>query len=171
MTPNSFMQFQADSFRAANDMLTKSAGTFQQVAALNANFGKSVTEQYAQQMQALIAAKDADAVTKVVTDSAKPNAELMTYLTELGALATEAGTEWAAAAQEHVASSNEKFDEAMDAFAKNAPAGSEGAIAVMRQCVAASRAAYQQANDAGKNMNAMFTSMSQGATESAAETK
>lgn len=171
MTPNNFMQFQADAFRATNEMLTKSADSMQQLAAINAKFGKAAFEHSAEQMQNLIAAKDANAVTKVVTENAKPSPDLVTYISEVATLATKANADFMTAAEQHAAETNEKIDEALDSFAKVAPAGSEGVVTVLRQYVSTSRAAYRQATDASKQFAGMFASASKDATKDATAAK
>ena len=171
MTPNNFMQFQADAFRASNDLMAKSAASLQQLATLNADFGKAAFERGTEQMQNLIAAKDADAVSKVVTESTKPSADLITYFSDLSELAAKTNADFVDAAEQHVTEANEKIDEAIDGFAKVAPAGSEGVVTMLRQTVSTSRAAYQQASEAGKQFSSMVSSATKDATKKSAAAK
>lgn len=165
MTPNNFMQFQADAFRAVNDMVNKSAEGFQQLATLNTNFAKTAFERGSEQMQELMAAKNAEAVSKFVTEGATQSPDVAAYFNDVAKIATQANANMAEAAEQYMAQANEKIDEAIDTFAKSAPAGSEGAVTLMRQSVAQSRAAYQQATNAGKQFASMAVPAAKATTE------
>jgi|GEM_PF-3747336 len=171
MTPNNFMQFQADAFRAANDMMVKTSESVQQLAALNAEFGKTAFERSAEQMQSLIGANDASAFSKVVSENAKPSAEFATYMKDVAELANTTTAELTAMAEKQIGEVNEKIDESIEVFAKSAPVGSEGAVTAMRQYVATSRAAYDQATSAGKQFTSMVAPIAKAATEKATGTK
>ena len=167
MTPNNFMQFQANALRAANEMMAKTSESAQALATLNANFGKNAFERSSEQMQSLVGANDASALSKVLSEGAKPNADFVTYMKDVTDLAQKTTADLTAMAEKQVTVANESIDESIDAFAKMAPVGSEGAVSAVRQYVATSRAAYEQVTSAGKQFVSMIEPVAQAAAATA----
>jgi gas vesicle protein len=156
MTPNTFMQFQANAFQDANAFIAKGAEVMQQYVALNNAFAKTTFEKSAAQMQTVIAAKDAKALGEAVTESAKPDTDFVNYINDLTSLSARTYAEMSEMVEAQVSKNNDAVDEVLEQFEKNAPAGSESAVRVMRQSVEASRAAYSQATKASKQFTSVF---------------
>lgn len=147
--PEDLMKMQTEAFRMSSAAATKTLEGFQKLAALNMETAKSSLEQSAEQIRALLAAKDAKTLTELVTSYTRPSPEKFTaYARAVMAITKEAGSDLSAIVEKQVAESNAQLTAAIEELAKNAPAGSEGMIAFVRQALAAASTAYDQVNSA-----------------------
>lgn len=147
--PEDLMKMQAEAFRMTSAAAAKAFEGFQKLAALNMETAKSSLEQSTEQIRALLAAKDAKTLTELVTSYTKPSPEKFTaYAKAVMAISKETGSDLTAMVEKQVAESNAQLAAAIEELAKNAPAGSEGAVAFMRQALAAASRAYEQVNSA-----------------------
>ncbi|MGB7181089.1 MAG: TIGR01841 family phasin [Burkholderiaceae bacterium] len=150
MTPTDFTQFQAESMKAANAFVAKSFEGFQKLSQLNTRVAQSAMEQSAEQVKSLMSAKDPKAMTELLSGNT-PSAEVFSgYAKEAYEIAAQTNADVVSLIEEQVAEGNKKVDAAIDAMAKNAPAGTEGAINMIKQGLSVSRSAYEQASKATK---------------------
>jgi phasin family protein len=131
----------------------------------------AVSESFAH-MQALMAAKDVKDVVALQTAFLQPlAAKSAAYLKHAQTIATEGSTELTTAVQAQVADAQKALNVAVEGLAKNAPAGSEAAVAAFKQAVTASQGAMETAQasmkKAGDAAQASFTSASKQAMDMA----
>ncbi|MFK7966710.1 MAG: phasin family protein [Burkholderiaceae bacterium] len=151
MNATDFMKFQAEAVKASNALAAKSIEGIQKLADLNMKTAKAGMEQSAEQVKALMGAKDVKAMTETLSGLSQPNADHVTaYVKDAYAITSETSQEVVSMVEGQVDEGNKQLFAAIDAMAKNAPAGSETAISFMKQSLTAARAAYEQANKAGK---------------------
>lgn len=147
--PQDLMKLQMDAFRITGEAAAKALEGFQKLAALNMETAKSSLEQSTEQIRALLAAKDAKTLTELVTSYTRPSPEKFTaYAKAVLAISKDTGSDLSAMVEKQVEESNAQLAAAIEELAKNAPAGSEGAVAFVRQALAASAKAYEQVNNA-----------------------
>jgi len=159
------MKMQAEAFRITSAAAAKALEGFQKLAALNMETAKSSLEQSTEQIRALLAAKDAQTLTELVTSYTKPSPDKFTaYAKAVLAISKDTGSDLSAMVEKQIAESNAQLAASIEELAKNAPAGSEGAIAFVRQALTAAGKAYEQVNSATKQFAEKAEASMAGAT-------
>lgn len=165
------MKMHADALKASSAAAAKTLEGFQKLAALNMQTAKAALEESSEQVKALLAAKDAKALTELVTSFAQPTPEKFTaYAKAVYAITKEANSDLTSMVEKQIATSNEQLAQAVEALAKNAPAGSEGAINFIKQALTAAQAAYEQVNTATRQFVQVAEANVQGAAKAASGT-
>jgi phasin family protein len=150
-TPEQFIQAQKLTFDLFQAVALKSLEGFEKLAELNIQAAKSSIEESAEQMKSLMSAKDAKSLTDWSMVSAQPAADKVgAYAKHLYDITSETGTEIARIVEKQFAESNKQLTASIDAMAKNAPAGTEGMVTLVKQAVSAANNAYEQVNKATK---------------------
>ena len=118
--------------------------------------------------QALLAAKDPQQVLALQTGLVAPMAEkAVAYSRHVYGIAVEAGAEFTKAFEGKAAEGQKAFGQVMDNMTKNAPAGTESAVAVLKSALASSQNAIESAQNAAKQALAMAESNVTAVTEQA----
>ncbi len=135
---------------------------------LNMQATKAALSDSANNAQALLSVKDAQELLAMQASLMQPLAEkAAAYSRQMYEIASGTGSEFVKAAEAQGAEAQQKFMAVVDNVAKNAPAGSETAVAVMKNAVSAATSAMEnvqkavkQASDmAETNFNAMASNM------------
>ena len=148
---------------------------FEKLVDLNLKAIKSTIAEAADQTQQVAELKDPQEATSFVAAIAQPNAEkAVAYSQDVYAIMNEVSKELIKLTEEQVAESQKKMEEALEQFSKNAPTGSESAIALLKSSFATASNAYDSINKAAKqaaevaqNNLAAATSATLKATETA----
>ena len=99
----------------------------------------------------LSVAKDPQEFYSLATSFAKTNAEkVIAYSNHLTDIVSSTKAEFTKIADTQIAEAQSKVSALVDSIAKNAPAGSENVIAMMKSSVANAHAGYEQVNNATK---------------------
>ena len=115
----------------------------EKLATLNANAVKTAFEDSIANTRALIGAKDAQEFIALQTSFAQPAIEkAIAYSKGIYEVATEANSELSKVAEKRVGEWNEGVATLLDKAAKNAPAGSDIAVAAVKSMLAAANSAY-----------------------------
>jgi phasin family protein len=139
-----------ESFQA---VAAKSFAGLEKLAELNLAATKSSLEESAEQMKALLEVKDVKALADFAAGSAQPTAEKVSaYAKHVYEITSDTSSEIAKLIEKQLADSNMSLHAAIDAMAKNAPAGSEGVVTFMKSAVSAANTAYDQVNKATKQV-------------------
>ncbi len=145
-------------------LTTKAFEGMEKLVELNIQASKAAMGESANQAQALLGAKDAQELLALQASMMQPLAEkAVAYSRHVYDITSGTAAEFSAAAEGQSAEAQKKFMAVVDNAAKNAPAGSESAVAVMKSAVSAAsnamesvQKAVKQATDmAESNMNAM----------------
>lgn len=172
MNTTDFVAFQAEAVKGMNALAAKSIEGVQKLADLNMKTAKSSMEASAEQVKTLMAIKDVKGMTEALSSMSQPSSDHVTaYMKDAYAISAAASQEVVTMVEEQVEESNKQLFAAIDAMAKNAPAGSESAISFMKQSLTAARSAYEQANKAGKQATEMVENSFTPATKAAAAKK
>jgi methyl-accepting chemotaxis protein len=67
----------------------------------------------------------------------------------------EANQDFTSMLDKQVAASNRQLAESVETLTRNAPAGTEGVVTLIRQSMAAAQNAYDQVNQAGRKLTEM----------------
>lgn len=118
---------------------------------LNVQATKAALYESAQNTQALMSVKDVQELVTLQASLLQPLAEkAAAYSRELYEIAAGTGSAFAQAAEGQGADAQQKFLSVVDNITKNAPAGSEAAVAVMKNAVAAATTAMESVQKAVK---------------------
>jgi len=131
---------------------------------LNLQVAKSVIADAAANTKAALSAKDAQELLALQSSLLQPAAEkAAAYGRQVYEIAAATGAEVSRVAEATGAEAQAKFMAIVDTAVKNAPAGSENAVALVKSAVAAANNAFESVQKAGKqaaevaeaNFNAM----------------
>ena len=148
----------------------------EKVIDLNMNVAKASLEESAANVQQLLSAKDAQEFFSLTAAQAQPTAEkALSYGRHLAGIASSTQAEFTKAAEAQIAETNRKVITLVEEISKNAPAGTENAVAFMKSAVGNANAGYEQLSKTTKqaveafetNLNSAATQMTQAATKSA----
>ena len=144
---------------------------------LNVQATKAALSESANSAQAMMSVKDAQELLTLQANLMQPLAEkTVAYSRHLYDIAAGTGAEFSKAAEAQASDSQKKFLAVVDNAAKNAPAGSETAVAVMKSAVSAANNAMESVQKAVKQATEMaeanfntVTASAVSATKSAAK--
>jgi phasin family protein len=144
---------------------------------LNIQASKAAMAETADKTQALLGVKDAQELLAMQAALVQPLAEKATaYSRHVYEIAAGTAAEFTAAAEAQSADTQKKFMTIVDGASKNAPAGSETAVAVMKSAVAEAnnamesvQKAVKQATELAENNMATLAATAVSSTKSAAK--
>jgi phasin family protein len=118
--------------------------------------------------QAVLSVKDPQELLALQTSLFQPAAEkAAAYSRHLYDIAAATNAEVSKVAEETAAEAQRKFMSVVDSAMKNAPAGSENAVALVKSAVAAANNAYESVNKAAKQAADVAEANFQAVTQSA----
>ncbi len=156
-------------------LTTKAFEGVEKIVELNVTASKAALTEAADTTQALLSVKDAQELLALQASLFQPMAEkAAAYSRHLYDIASGAGAEFGKAFESQAAEAQKKFLAVVDNAAKNAPAGSETAVAVFKSAVAAGNNALESVQKAVKQATdvaeANFTAVANQAVNAAKTT-
>ncbi|HEY4071543.1 MAG TPA: phasin family protein [Herbaspirillum sp.] len=128
-----------------NTLTSKAFEGVEKVIELNLSATKASMEEYAATAKQFGAVKDPQEFTTLATSQAQPSADkAVAYSRHLAGILTSTQSEFAKAAEAQIAENSRKVSLLIDEVSKNAPAGSENAIAMLKSVVGNANAGYEQ---------------------------
>ena len=162
-------QIQAANKANVDSMLALAATQFaaiEKLATLNANAVKTAFEDSLSNTRALFGVKDVQEFVNLQNSFATPAIEkAIAYSKSVYEVATETNAELSKAAEKRVADWNENFTALLDKAVKNAPAGSDVAVAGIKSMLAAANSAYDNFTKVSKQATEMAEANVAAATE------
>ncbi len=153
---------------AAQGLATKSFAGLEKMVELNMAAAKAVMTESFSHIQSLMAAKDLQAAMALQTAMVSPMAEkTVSYGRHVYGIVVEAGAELTKAVEGKTAEAQKSFNTVVENVAKNAPAGTESAVAVLKSALASSQSAIDSAQSSAKQALAMAESNISAVTEQA----
>ena len=141
---------------------------FEKLVELNLAVTKSVLFDTTGDVYSVFSAKNPTDALAAHASLVKPLAEkTISYGRSVYAIATEAGAEFSKSAEAKLAESQKSFASALEAAAKNAPAGSESVVAVIKTAVTAGQNAIETAKTSAKSAVELVEKQAASVTESA----
>lgn len=141
---------------------------FEKLVALNVAATKSALFDTTGDVTAVFSAKNPTDALAAQAALVKPMAEkAISYGRSVYAIASETSAEFNAAAEGKLAEAQKNLTAAMDNMAKNAPAGTESVVAVVKSAVAASQNALDTAKASAKKAVEMAEKQANAVTETA----
>ncbi len=123
----------------------------EKIVELNMSASKAALAESGENAKALLSVKDAQELLALQSGLLQPLAEkTAAYSRHLYEIATGTSSEFTKALENQAAQAQQSFTGLIDSAAKNAPAGSETAVAVMKSAVAAANNALESVQKAVK---------------------
>ena len=174
-----FMAAQKASVETLFGLTTKAFEGVEKMVELNLQVAKTSLSEAADTATAALSVKDAQEFLALQASLLQPAAEkAAAYSRHLYDILAGASAEFTKSAEANMADSQKKVLALVDNAVKNAPAGTESAVALVKSAVAAANNAFESAQKAAKQAaevaEANFTAMSNtavNATKSAAKAK
>jgi phasin family protein len=166
-TPEQLVASHKSNIETLFGLTTKAFEGVEKLVELNVTASKAALTEAAEHTQAFLSVKDAQELLALQAGLFQPLAEkTAAYSRHLYDIASGTGAEFGKAFEVQTADAQKKFLAVVDNAAKNAPAGSETAVAVFKSAVAAGnnalesvQKAVKQATDVAEaNFNAVATS-------------
>jgi phasin family protein len=150
-TPEQFLQIQKTALEVFQTATITSIEGLERLAALNVQAAKASIDESTDALKSMTEVKDAKQLADMATGSVQPATDKVTaYYKHVYEIANETGTELAKLFEKQFAESNKQLYAAIDAMAKNAPAGTEGVVTLVKQAVTAANSAFDQVSKATK---------------------
>lgn len=155
-------------FDAVKGLSTKSFAGVEKLVELNLAAAKAMMTESFNHAQGLLSAKDLQSAFALQTAMVAPMAEKsVAYGRHVYGIAVEAGAEFTKALEGKSVEAQKAFNQVIENVSKNAPAGSESAVAVLKSALASSQNAIESAQSAAKQALAMAESNVSAVTEQA----
>lgn len=134
-----------------NALTAKAFEGVEKIIELNVNAARASLEETSSAARQLLSAKDPQEFFSLSAAQAQPNAEkALAYGRHLAGIASSTQAEFAKAAEVQVAEATRKVNALVDEVTKNAPAGSENAVAVLKSVFGNASAGYEQLTKTAK---------------------
>jgi len=162
------------------NLTSKAFESMEKVVDLNLNVAKASLEDSSIAAKQLLTAKDPQEFFSLSAAQAQPTAaKAIAYGRHLAGIATSAQAEFTRAAEEQIAEAGRKVSALVEDVSKNAPAGSENVIAIVRSAIGNANAGYEQFSKSTKqavevmeaNMNTAVSQFSQAADKTASRAR
>jgi phasin family protein len=151
-------------------------GGFEKLVDLNLKVIKATLDEVAQKSQQAIEVKDAQEALAFTSGLVQPNAEkALAYSKHVYDIVSGVQVDLSKLTEEQIAQGQQQVSNAIDQISKNAPTGSEGAVALLKSSLATANSAYEsvskatrQAVDAAEsNLNAATNATFKAASDAA----
>lgn len=153
---------------AVQGLATKSFAGVEKLVELNMAAAKALMTESFSHAQGVLAAKDLQAAFALQTGLVAPMTEkAVSYGRHVYGILTEAGSEYTKAVEGKTAEAQKAITQVMENVSKNAPVGTESAVAVLKSALASSQNAIDSAQSSAKQALAMAESNISAVTEQA----
>jgi phasin family protein len=151
LTPEQMMAVQKANIETMFGLTNKAFEGIEKLVELNITASRAALSEASGHAQAVLSVKDAQELLALQANMFQPLAEkTAAYSRHLYDIASNTGAEFTKAFESQSAETQKGFANMVDSAAKNAPAGSETAVAVMKSAVSAANNAFESVQKAVK---------------------
>jgi phasin family protein len=137
--------------QALEGLTTKAYAGVEKLVELNMASSKAILGESFSHVQAIMGVKDAQELIALQTSFIKPMAEKSAaYFQHVQTIATGTGAEFTKAVEAKTSEAQKAFGGAVDQLVKNAPAGTESAVAAFKSALTAGQNAVETAKTSAK---------------------
>jgi phasin family protein len=166
VTPEQVQAAQKANVETLLAVVSTQFSAIEKLANLNATAVKTVFEDSVANARALMGVKDVQEFVSLQNSLAQPTLEkAIGWSKSVYELATSTNAEMTKLAEKRTAEWNENFASFLEKASKNAPAGSDVAVAAMKQMLTAANSAYDNLNKVAKQATEMAEANVAAATE------
>ena len=178
LTPEQFAAAQKANLETLFGLTSKAFEGVEKLVELNIQVVKSTIAEGQENAQRALSVKDAQELLALQASLTQPVAEkVLSYGRHLYEIASATQAEFARVAEAQYEEQNKKVQALVDNVAKNAPAGSETAVAVIKSAITAANTTYETVHKATKqaveiaesNFNAAATAAQKAAQQAASQ--
>jgi phasin family protein len=178
LTPEQFAAAQKANLEALFGLTNKAFEGIEKLVELNLQVVKSTLAESQETAQRALSVKDPQEMLALQASTAQPMAEkVLSYGRHVYEIASATQAEFARVAEAQFEEQNRKVQTLVDNISKNAPAGSETAVAVMKSAISAANTTYETVHKATKqaveiaesNFNAAATAAQKAAQQAASQ--
>jgi phasin family protein len=178
LTPEQIAAANKAQFDTLFGLTNKAFEGLEKLFELNLQVVKSTLAESQENTQRVLSVKDAQELLALQASLAQPVAEkALSYGRHLYEIASSTQAEFARVAETQYEDQNRKVQALVDNVAKNAPAGSETAVAVLKSAITAANTTYETIHKASKqaveiaesNFNAAATAATKAASQATAQ--
>ncbi|HMN20546.1 MAG TPA: TIGR01841 family phasin [Ottowia sp.] len=156
LTPDQFLAAQKANLDTLNGLTNKAFEGVEKLVELNLQAAKAALAESQEHANALLSVRDAQELLALQASMLQPLAEkTAAYSRHLYDIAAGTTSEFSKTFEAKVAESQAQFANMVDTAAKNAPAGSDTAVAMMKSAVAAANNAFESVQKAVKQATDM----------------
>lgn len=151
MTPEQLMAAHKANVETLFDLTNKAFEGVEKLVELNMQVAKTALAETADTTKAMLSVKDAQELLALQAGMLQPSAEkAAAYSRHVYDIVAATNAEVTKVAEEQMADAQKKFMAMVDTMVKNAPAGTENAVALVKSAVAAANNAYESVHKAAK---------------------
>jgi len=151
LTPEQISAAQKANLETLFGLTTKAFEGVEKLVELNLQVVKTTFAENVDNAKRALSAKDAQELLSLQASLVQPVAEkTLAYTRHLYEIASETQSEFAKVAEAQLAEGSKKVQDLVDNFAKNAPAGSESTVAIVKSAISAANNAYESVQKATK---------------------
>ncbi len=151
MTAEQMMAAQKANFETLFGLTNKAFEGVEKLVELNLQVAKAALGEAGETMTAVLSVKDAQELVALQTSLLQPSAEkAAAYSRHVYDIAAATSAEVTKAVEAQMGDAQKSFMGLVDSASKNAPAGSENAVALVRSAVAAANNAFESVHKAAK---------------------
>ena len=151
MSPEQYIDSLKDQLDALVGLSQESFSNLEKAVKLNMSTAKSVMNDGAGAIESVLSVKDVQELVTVSSSVGQPIAErAVDYWKALYTLSSSMSADAAKLLEGELAKGNKSLVELLDSAGKNAPAGSESAVAFMKSAISAANSAYDTVSKAAK---------------------
>ena len=152
-TPDNLSEAQKQNIDAMMKLSQKAFEGIEKMVDLQLNAARASLQETSEKFKALMSVKDAQDVVNLNKDLGAPNAEqALAYSRTIYDIASQTSSEVQRLIDAQIADANKKLVDTLDEFSRNAPAGSESIVAMMKSSLTAANSAYETANKAARQV-------------------
>ena len=164
--PDQFIAMHRQSLESARAVAMASFAGFEKLTQLNVQAAKASLEESVEKTASMLETKDVKSMADTLSEATQPAADKVTaYAKHVYAIATETGNEIQKVVEKQFSEGNRQMTAAIEAMAKNAPAGSEGVVTLVRSALTATNSSWDQVNKATRQVVEMTEANVATATE------
>lgn len=150
-TAEQFLATQKENVETLTGLSRKAFESFEKLVELNLQVTRAALDEASSAARAALAVKDAQELLALQATLLQPAAEkAAAYGRHLYDIATSTNAEFTKAAESQIADAQRKFMSVVESASKNAPAGTENAVALVKSAVAAANNAFESVHKAAK---------------------
>ncbi len=143
---------------------------YERISALNLDATRTAFEDGVSYARALLGAKDVQELMNVSSSAAQPTMEkALAYTRKVYEVSSQVQAEFTKLIEAQAAEANRNMAAMLDKLAKNAPAGSDVAVAAVRSAIAAANTAYDSFSKVAKQASELTEANINAATSAARE--
>ncbi|GGH66069.1 phasin family protein [Comamonas phosphati] len=170
LTPDQILSAHKANVETLFGLTSKAFEGVEKLVELNVTASRAALNEAAQHTQAVLSIKDAQELLALQANLFQPLAEkTASYSRHLYDIASGTTAEFGKAFETHVTEARKNFNALLESTAKNAPAGSESAVAIMKNAVSAANSAFESVQKAVKQASDLAESNFNTVTTTATE--